>query len=89
MKDLIYPAVLYKDKETGWFTIAIHDLGIVTQGETVETAYVNAKDYLNAMCECAVKFDCEIEPPTDFELVYKKHNSGKIKHIVLLVDALS
>lgn len=83
MKDLIYPAVLYKDKETGWYTIAIHDLGIVTQGETVENAYVNAKDYLSAMCECAVKFECEIDAPSPFIDVWNK-NKGSI---VLLIDA--
>jgi len=82
MKDMIYPAVLYKDKETGWFTIALHDLGIVTQGETVEKAFVNAKEYLNAMCECAIKYECEIDAPSPFIDVWKE-NKGSI---VLLVD---
>ena len=83
MKDLIYPAVLYKDEETGWFTIAIHDLGIITQGETVENAFVNAKDYLSSMYECAVKFDCEIDAPTPYIDVWE-NNKGSI---VLLVDS--
>ncbi len=83
MKDLVYPAILYKDKETGWFTIALHDLGIVTQGETVEQAFLNAKDYLNSMYECAVKFDCELDAPTPFINLWKD-NKGSI---ILLVDA--
>lgn len=83
MKDMIYPAVLYKDKETGWYTIALHDLGIVTQGETVEDAFVSAKEYLGTMCECAVKFDCEIDAPTPFLDVWTKNKDS----IVLLVDA--
>ena len=89
MKNLVYPAVLFKDEEANAYTILVEDLGISTDGDTVEDAFIRAKAHLCAMVDCAIKFDCEIEPPTDFELVYKKHNSGKVKHIVLLVDALS
>ncbi len=89
MKDLVYPAVVYKDDErttnTGWYTITIKDLDIVTEGETVVDAYIKAKAILCAMVECAIKFDCEIESPSDFEKVYKQNK----KDIVLLVDALS
>jgi predicted RNase H-like HicB family nuclease len=88
MKNLVYPAVIMKDDEkgtnTGWYTISIQDLGIVTEGETIVDAYIKAKEYLCAMVDCAIKFDCEIEAPTDFETVY---NANK-NHIVLLVDAL-
>lgn len=83
MKDLIYPAVLYQDEETGFYTIAIHDLAIVTQGETVEDAFINAKDYLNEMYRCAVKFGCEIDAPTPYINVWND-NKGSI---VLLIDA--
>ena len=93
MKELVYPAVIYKDDErgtnTGWYTISIEDLGIVTEGETVVDAYIKAKEYLCAMVDCAIKFDCEIESPSDFEKVYKENNKGKNKNIVLLVDALA
>lgn len=93
MKDLVYPAVLYKDDEkgtnTGWYTISIQDLGIVTEGETIIDAYIKAKEYLCATVDCAIKFDCEIEAPSDFEKVYKDNNNGKVKNIVLLVDALA
>ncbi len=88
MKNLVYPAVVIKDDEkgsnTGWYTIAIQDLGIYTEGETVVDAYIKAKEYLCAMVDCAIKFDCEIESPTNFEKVYES-NKG---NIVLLVDAL-
>lgn len=89
MKDLVYPAILYKDDEkgtnTGWFTVSIPDLGIVTEGETVVDAFIKAKEYLFATIECAVKFDCELESPSDFETIYKANK----KHIVLLIDALT
>jgi len=87
MKDLVYPAVIYKDENNMGYTIAIHDLGIVTDGETVVDAYIKAKEYLCAMVDCAIKFDCDIESPSDFEAVYKKNT--KEKNIVLLVDALA
>ena len=89
MKDLVYPAVVYKDDNNQGFTIAIQDLGIVTDGETVVDAYIKAKEYLCAMIDCAIKFDCEIESPSDFEKIYNDNNSGKAKNIVLLIDALA
>ena len=89
MKDLVYPAVVYEDENNMGFTIAIHDLGIVTDGETIVKAYMKAKEYLCAMVDCAIKFDCDIEAPSDFMEIYKKNNAGKVKNIVLLVDALA
>lgn len=88
MKDLVYPAILYKDDEkgtnTGWYTIQIKDLDIVTEGETVVDAYIKAKEYLCALINCAIKFNYEIEAPTDFDKVYKENKNN----IVLLIDAL-
>ena len=93
MKDLVYPAIIYKDDErgtnTGWYTILIPDLNIVTDGETIVDAYIKAKEYLCATVDCAIKFDCEIEAPSEFEKIYKENNTGKSKNIVLLVDALA
>lgn len=89
MKDLVYPAVLYKDENNGGYTIAIHDLGIVTDGATVVDAFIKAKEDLCAMINCAIKYECDIEAPTDFEKVYKDNNKGKVKNIVLLVDAVA
>ena len=89
MKDLVYPAVLYKDENNGGYTIAIHDLGIVTDGATVVDAFIKAKEDLCAMINCAIKYECDIEAPTEFEKVYKDNNKGKVKNIVLLIDALA
>ena len=85
MKELVYPAVLYRDKEADAFTIAIHDLGIVTEGRTVEEAFVNAQEHLTAMFECAVKLDCEIDAPSPFIKIWKENRDN----IVILVDALA
>ena len=87
MKDLVYPAVVYKDEDNNGYTIAIHDVGVFVDAETIVDAYIKAKEYLCAMVDCAIKFDCEIETPSDFEKIY--NDKGKIKNIVLLVDALA
>lgn len=93
MKELVYPAILYKDDEkgtnTGAYTIFIQDLGIVADGDTVEEAYIRGKAQLCSLVDCAIRCDSEIEAPTDFEIVYKENNNGKVKNIVLLVDALA
>ena len=89
MKDLVYPAILIKDDEkgtnTGEYTILLPDLGLSTEGVSVEDAYIKAKAILCSMVDCAIKYDCEIESPTDFLKVY---NDNK-KYIVILVDALA
>jgi len=89
MKDLVYPAVVYKDEDNNGYTIAIHDVGVFVDAETIVEAYIKAKEYLCAMVDCAIKFDCEIEAPSDFEKIYNDNNKGKVKNIVLLVDALA
>ena len=89
MKDLVYPAVVYKDEDNNGYTIAIHDVGVFVDAETIVEAYIKAKEYLCAMVDCAIKFDCEIEAPSDFEKIYNDNNKGNVKNIVLLVDALA
>ena len=89
MKDLVYPAVIYKDEDNNGYTIGIHDVGIFVDAATIVEAYIKAKEYLCAMVDCAIKFDCDIEAPSDFEEIYAKNNKGKEKNIVLLVDALA
>jgi len=89
MKDLVYPAVVYKDEDNNGYTIAIHDVGVFVDAETIVDAYIKAKEYLCAMVDCAIKFDCEIEAPSDFEKIYNDNNNGKVKNIVLLIDALA
>ena len=85
MKQLVYPAVLYRDNENDAFTIAIHDLGIVADGKTVEDAYFIAQEHLTAMFECAMRLDCEIEAPSPFIKVWNENK----ENIVILVDALT
>ena len=88
-KELVYPAVVYKDESNQGFTIAIKDVGIYVDSETIVDAYIRAKHNLCARDDCAIKFDSEINSPSDFEKIYKENNTGKTKNIVLLIDALA
>ena len=83
MKRFLYPCVIYKDEEEGNYKVALHDLGIFTEAETVELAYIRAKLFLEAYCETALKLDADFPVPTAYEEVAKKHQ----KNIVLLVFA--
>ena len=83
MKSFLYPAVLYKDKDEEGYTIALHDLGIVTDGKTVEDAFKSAQEYLWAMVTCAEKFECLIEAPSTFEKVASENKNN----LVILVYA--
>lgn len=85
MKELVYPAILYKDKENDAFSILVPDLGIATDGKTVEDAFLSAREHLTAMFECAVKLDCEIDAPSPFIKVWRENK----ENIVILVDALA
>lgn len=83
MKQFVYPAVLYFDKEDNSYTVAFHDISVFTQGETVEKAFLNAKDILRTYCETSMKLYNEVEMPSSFLDVKKKHPND----IVMMVEA--
>ncbi|MBQ8761824.1 MAG: type II toxin-antitoxin system HicB family antitoxin [Clostridia bacterium] len=82
MKQFVFPAVLYKDKENRGYTIILHDISVCTEGETVEEAFLRAKEFLETYCRCALEYNGEVEEATKYEDVEKEPNN-----IVLLVDA--
>lgn len=83
MKKYTYPAVLYYDDEEKCYIIAMFDLGLVTNGETVEQAHNNARAMLDSYLECAFAFDCEIPEPSTFEVVARTHP----KEICVLIES--
>ncbi len=85
MEHIVYPVVLYYNKEEETYTVAFHDLDIYTEGETVEKAFLKAKDFLEAYCDCVVKFEEDFEKASDYVKVAKEHKSN----IVLLVESRS
>lgn len=83
MKKFTYPAVLYYDDEEKCYIIAMFDIGLVTNGETVEQAHENARGMLDSYLECAFAFDYDIPEPSSFETVVQTHP----KEICVLVES--
>lgn len=81
MKRFLYPCVIYADKDNENYAVAFHDLGVFTEAETIEKAYIRAKLFLDAYCECAIKMEEDFPVPSKFEDVQVKHP----KDIVQLV----
>ena len=83
MRRFLYPCVIYYDKDNQNYAVAFHDLGIFTEADSVEKAYIRAKLFLEAYCEAGVKMEEDFPIPTSFEALRQKHP----KDIVQLVFA--
>ena len=83
MKKYVYPVILFSDADNKNYTVLFPDLDIVASGETVEEAYVEAEEYLQAYLEFASKMDSMVSNPSTY-LETEKMNP---KRIVLLADA--
>lgn len=83
MRKFTYPAVLFFDEDEKCYIIAMFDLGLVTNGETVEEAHTNARAMLDSYLECAFAFDCEIPEPSPFDVVCATHP----KELCVLIES--
>lgn len=81
MKRFLYPCVIYADKDNQNYAVAFHDLGIFTEADSIEKAYIRAKVFLETYCEMALKLDEDFPIPTSYDQLKKKHP----KDIVQLV----
>ncbi len=82
MKQYLFPAVFYKEYDR--FIALFPDLGITIDGDTIEDAYLFAKESLKVYCTYAEKFDIEMDYPSTFEEVYKRN----MHDVVMLVDCV-
>ncbi|MBQ0017151.1 MAG: hypothetical protein KBT30_00795 [Clostridiales bacterium] len=73
MKRFLYPCVIYYDEENEDYAVAFHDLGVFTEAETVEKAYIRAKLFLEAYCEASEEMEADYPVPTNFLELQKKH----------------
>lgn len=80
MKQFLFPAIFYKEEDK--FTVLFPDLNITTDGETIEEAYLFAKDSLKVYCSYVERFELEIENPSKFEKIQEEN----AKNIIMLVD---
>ena len=84
MKNYLYPAVVYPDRENRAFTITIPDLNIVTEGETIEKAYLAIKEYVKNFLKVAIALNCVISEPSSFVKLYKQNKGADV--LILLID---
>lgn len=82
MKQYLFPAVFIKAEDE--YVAVFPDLNITTEGDTIEEAYLFAKDYLRVYCSYTLKFDVELDRPSKFETVQAKY----INDVVMLVDVI-
>ena len=82
MKKYIYPVVLYYDHTVDGYAVAVHDLNIFSEAESVEEAYSAIKDYIKRYFEFLKETKEDIPQSSKFIDVYRKENED---NIVLLV----
>ena len=70
MKQFLFPAIFFKEEDR--YTVLFPDLNITTDGETIEEAYLFAKDSLKVYCSYVEKFELEIDTPSKYELIAEK-----------------
>ena len=83
MKSFTYPAVIFSEDPASDVVIAIYDLSLFAEGETVEEAHANMEDLLSAHMSYAMKNELLFNDPTPFIQVVKDHP----KQMVVLVEA--
>ncbi|MEG1751500.1 MAG: hypothetical protein RR140_00170 [Clostridia bacterium] len=80
MKLFVYPAVFFKENGT---TVIFPDLDIFTEGDSVEEAFLFAKDYLRQFLETSQKYELGYNLPSKYETVQEKYKPAQ----VMLIDA--
>ena len=82
MNQYLFPAVFYKEDDK--FIALFPDLGITIDGDTIEDAYLFAKESLKVYCTYAEKFEIEMDYPSTFEKVLKSNPHD----VIMLVDCV-
>ncbi|MDD2227598.1 MAG: hypothetical protein PHH71_03365 [Clostridia bacterium] len=82
IKQFIYPAIFVKVEDQ--VSVNFPDLGITTDGESYEEAFLFAKDFLRVYCTYALKCDYEINMPS----IYEDIDETNVFDRVMLIDAV-
>lgn len=80
MKQFLFPAIFFKEDDK--YTVLFPDLNITTDGDTVEEAFLFAKDSLKVYCSYVEKFELDIDMPSRFDEIQQKNP----KNLVMLID---
>jgi len=85
MKRYIYPAIYYADNDNFTSVLLLPDVDIIASDNTVENAFISAKNHLQSYVDWSIKFGGAISEPTSF----KETCSLNPKKDVLLIDVES
>lgn len=83
MKTFKYPAVIFVDEDTGSTVMAIYDLSLFVEGDTVEEAHKKMEELLATHMSIALKNDLTFNEPTPFNDVLASYP----RQLCVLVDA--
>jgi predicted RNase H-like HicB family nuclease len=83
LHQFVFPAVFIKEQDDS-YTSTIPDLGLVTDGESIEKSFLFIKNFLQVYCEYAITLEEDILKPSKFEKIAEKYKNN----IVMLVDAI-
>ena len=86
MKNFTYPAVIFSDNETGAAVIAIYDLNLFTEGDSVEEAHAQAKESLKRYIDGTIRYSLDFVEPTRFEEMRRKYPDKLVMLIECNVD---
>lgn len=87
LKLYLYPVVIIEDNfEEDSFVAMIPDLGISTDGQNIEEAYLYAKDYLRVFIENAIINDIDFNLPSNINLVMDKYKNCNVMLLDTVID---
>ena len=69
----VYPAIFVKNKDE--IVATFPDLGITTEGNSFEEAFLFAKDFLRVYCSYALRFGLEITKPSFFTEIKEQYKN--------------
>ena len=80
----IYPAIMYEKNDEEPYIVSLPDVNIVAEGDTMESAILDAKEQLGIYFRCVNKFGANLPKPTPLDQFKSSHPSDTI----LVVDAM-
>ena len=86
MTQFVYPAIFYYDEDYNNYAVAMPDVNIYTEGDSMEEAYKNAQDFLLSYLDCCQKLNQTPEKPTEFNKVVVSHKNETVMLVSVETD---
>lgn len=90
MRKYVYPAVIYYDEESQVYVLAIEDLGLYVEGDSVEEAHARGEQFLGTLLEQSFLDGCteeDLPAPKDYEEVCKENPKNKCVLVQATLDS--